>query len=211
MEWNKEVNPRLVETIKNMPSGGVYVDVGANIGYYSAYASQILGANGTILSFEPSTREHVRLIETRQINAHECLWEILNSPVGEKTPNFVYLDCFIGHTGMNRIMPNQHKPSGSRKFKTVALDDVVEVYGIDSIDVLKVDVEGYEMSALQGAKTLLSEKRIKTLVVEVTDSFLKEMGSSKKELYEFLKSYGYRPLYECDEQQYDEVFVQTLP
>ncbi|MGJ8642144.1 MAG: FkbM family methyltransferase [Luteolibacter sp.] len=209
MDWNKEKNPRLVESINDLPHGGVYVDVGANIGYYSAYAAKVVGKTGTILSFEPSTREFVRLNQTRQINPHECHWEILNSPVGEKSPEYVYLDCFVGHTGMNRISSNKEQPARSRKYKTVALDDIVQVYGIESIDLLKVDVEGYEMSALQGAKTLLSEKRVRKIVVEVTESFLIEMGSSKKELYDFLATYGYRPLFECDDPQYDDVFIQA--
>lgn len=210
MEWNEDKNPRLVEAIKGLPSGGVYVDVGANIGYYSAYAAKVLGKNGTILSFEPSMREFVRLMQTRQINPHGCLWEILNSPVGEKKDGYVYLDCHVGHTGMNRISTKNEKSISQRKLKTISLDEILSVYGVEYVDLLKIDVEGYEMSALKGAKKLLGDKRIRKVIVEVTDAFLKEMGSSKNELYEFLASYDYRPLHECDEAQYDDIFVPSI-
>ncbi len=91
----------------------------------------------------------------------------------------------------------------------MTLDFIFDNY-LDSnavIDLLKIDVEGYEMFALRGMRVALEQGRVKRAVVEVTDKFLTLNGSSKAELYEFMRGYGYSPSRNQDCWQYDEVFV----
>jgi len=71
------------------------------------------------------------------------------------------------------------------------LDTLAAMLGTESIDVLKIDVEGYELKVLRGATTLLNQRRIGGIVLE-SDGHDLRYGSSEAETISFLEEHGYR-------------------
>jgi len=83
------------------------------------------------------------------------------------------------------------EPDGSSKVKAVTMDSFVQKKNIEKVSLIKIDVEGFEMRVLQGAKKVISQHR-PTLFIELDDSNLKEQQSSAKELILFLEDLSYR-------------------
>lgn len=196
-----ESNPVLAEKIARLPRGGVFIDCGANIGYFSALAARQVGEGGLVLSLEPSPREFKRLSWAVGHNAHSCQWRALHIAAGDAEGQLAIND-HAGHTGMNRVSES------GRACRVRTLDAIVgdEVAAPRPIDLVKVDVEGYELRVLRGMAGLFAARRVKAVVAEITDSFLQQFGDSKEMLYSYMQFHGLRPMCPCDDWQYDECF-----
>jgi FkbM family methyltransferase len=192
------------EKILELNPGGVFVDVGANIGYFSILASKKVGKSGKVYSFEPSRREFNRLQYAKSLNKADNL--ILYNMALSDENGFVELSVSEYHTGTNQIVANVSETSVVEKIKCARLENMIPN---QSIDLLKVDVEGAELMMLRGCESLLQEKLIKQLIVEITPSFLLRFGDTKEALYSFLSQYGYVPTINSTAWQFDEVFIQT--
>ncbi len=198
-------NQLLESEVASLSGDNVFVDCGANIGFYSGLAARNLGDGGLVVSLEPSYREFRRLLGAVQMNSHVCSWLPLNVALGSSS-KMVFLDAHVGHTGMNRVCIDK-KLSCATSLQ-LRLDDIIDaVLGQTRvINLLKVDVEGYEMEVLGGASRILSRGQVRKLVIEVTDQFLRSRGSSKQQLYDFLRSFNYEGQVFSDAWQYDEIF-----
>lgn len=199
-------NSALEIALKSLPPDGVFIDIGANCGYYSSYAAQLLDADGYVISIEPSSREYRRLIFAHLANGGECNWITLNMAAGA-SQSLVRLRIDCGHTGTNHITSDSL--GRTQPCVAITLDTLVSWVLPDEkvVDLVKIDVEGYEYHVLQGMLGLLTKKRIAKLCVEVTDLFLRRSGSSKDLLFKFMEAHGYAPTVNSNSWQYDEIFV----
>ena len=84
-----------------------------------------------------------------------------------------------------------HLPASST-VPITTLDDLVEAWGVRQIDLLKIDVDGYEPKVFAGAKRTLRERKIKAILCEFNGLWLKEGGSSSADLYRLLLDAGFR-------------------
>ncbi len=126
------------------------VDVGANIGTFSLYQAMVKHAE-QVVAFEPSPNTFSRLAKNVEINGLKNV-RILNVAVGDKSG-------FLSFTE-GRMSINSHvRESGTLKVPCVRLDD--ELTTFPSVDILKIDTEGYEIPVLRGAsETLKKTQRI---------------------------------------------------
>jgi hypothetical protein len=74
----------------------------------------------------------------------------------------------------------------------VRLDDLLARESVDRIDLMKIDVEGYETKALRGARASLRGGVIRSILCEVNDPWLRAAGSSPAELVGLLREAGFR-------------------
>jgi hypothetical protein len=87
------------------------------------------------------------------------------------------------------------------------LDDVVPEAMLDHVRLVKIDVEGAELDVLLGMGRFMPRLSRSTFVVEITQTYLAQLGASAKEVYEFFDRHGFRPDGEPNRlPQYDEVF-----
>lgn len=144
--------------LTNVPNA-LFVDVGANIGYHSLLARKRLGNQGKVVSFEPMPDIHEKLIKNLQgldVQAYQYAVSsanglaTLNIPRGSEANDGISTlqDC---SDAVNRIT-----------VQTISLDGFLD----EEIHVLKIDVEGHEYSVLLGAKSLLSQGKIKNIIFE---------------------------------------------
>ena len=199
-------NPALVDAIKALNDRSVFIDIGANVGYYSSLAAKQIGENGLVISVEPSPREFQRLLWNRSTNHSRAKWLCINEGSGANS-GLLPLAIAKHHTGMNTFAEN------SINTQTVwvpvnPLDELIRRLQItQKIDLVKIDVEGWEFEVLKGLATLLDTKVINKVILEVTEEWLLKTGSSKSDLYSWMRNRGYRALVNSKEWQYDEVFV----
>jgi len=168
-------------------AGNTVIDIGANIGYFTLLASRLVGDTGTVVALEPS---HVNLTRlSRHVsynNSHNVLIASLAAGNGYAMPTINFSSFSNAGAASLRPKPNIR---GNRVLQW-PLDALFQAHGIRP-DVIKIDIEGYELEALKGmARTLASVGPV--VICELTDAFLRELGQSARELIDFMESFGYR-------------------
>ena len=147
--------------LKTLPSGSVVLDVGANVGKYAQAAQQIPGAQ--IHCFEPSCTTFKKLssnVTGVVLNNVGCgAQESRLTLYGDG--NDSTLDSL-----MRRDLSSKEIEHGKvvQQVKVITLDDYCADF--EHIDLLKLDIEGFELEALKGCKTLLQQKKIKRIQFE---------------------------------------------
>lgn len=198
-------NDTLTDIIKNLHSESIFIDIGANIGYYSFLASQKFGNNGKVFCFEPSYREYNRLLKGIQKNNLQNIIPInacLSNISGE-----LLMDIDESHTGLNKIHIPGSTYSTINQVAVFRFDDLQELFQLKKIDLVKIDVEGAEYLVLMGMIETLKKGLIKKVFIEITPSFLYKYGHTKEHIYNFMTNCGFISSVNSDEWQYDEIFI----
>jgi FkbM family methyltransferase len=161
--------------------GAVVVDAGANIGIYSEFLSRCVGPTGAVHSFEPSPDNFERLrVATRKLPNVR----LSQAAVGEHSGNSeLYLSdklnvdhrVYIADGGSRRTVP----------IEVVALDDYFKPG--QRVDLIKMDIQGYELHALRGANRVLEENPDIKLLIEFWPYGLKQAGANWADLISALE------------------------
>lgn len=177
-------------------NANVILDIGSNIGWTSLrFASKNPKAN--IIAFEPHPLTFQRAQDNFQRNSFSNIL-CLNIGLGESSTILKIYELMDNNSGMNRIVLEElDRPY--KEVKIERLDDVLNNRNIHQVDLIKMDVEGFEVFVLKGASTILSNSNAKILL-ETDDAFLKNNGSSARALIDILKGYGYQSFYRSDKK-----------
>jgi FkbM family methyltransferase len=176
--------------IEKLSQGGVFLDVGANIGYCSLIASK---KYEKVYAFEPIPENYVLLEKSIQDNHIQNI-EVVKKCVGNSEN--LELTAFTDNMGGTRNIENTKKQNVShmkvnstRVYDVITLDKFTE--NIKSIDLMKVDVEGHELQVLQGfsknitkCKNILLELSPCSLPAETCIEILNIMKNSGFFLYD---------------------------
>lgn len=170
--------------------GDVFVDVGANEGFHTLVGSCRVGATGRVVAFEPVPPTLDRLQRNIQLN------DVHNVEV-------IAAACVEFPTQIRLARRTDEKSSGVYSMRTQEGADswLAEGRRMDDaladlqtpIRLVKMDIEGAELLALKGFTEHLARSDAPLVLCEVTDSFLRAMGSNARSLYEFMAGFGYRP------------------
>jgi FkbM family methyltransferase len=170
--------------------GQCVVDVGANFGYYTLQAARLVGDRGSVLAFEPSTISYERLRRNLGLNGLDwvCPYKVAlgneKSVVRLAKPNVL-------NQGEQRILGGATPPLQSEEVSITTLDDFLCSHSSAHVDMIKVDIEGFEVEFLRGAKATIHEFQ-PILMVEINPQALGRNGSSADELLSELRELGYR-------------------
>lgn len=167
--------------------GDLVVDAGANIGYMTSILALRVGARGRVYSFEPHPGifDVLRLNVTNWGTDRRCGQIILyNAALAshEGVGKLCVPDYFCRNQGTCRIESQNTRSNGQTFAVTLlALDDIFP--GGETIGVVKLDVQGYELEVLRGMERMLRERRVRHVVFEEesgfpapTHAFLSDMG-----------------------------------
>ncbi len=169
--------------------GDTVLDIGANLGEVSLNAARMVGDAGKVFAFEPFPANFRKLQENAALNCFSNL-SLINKALGSEATTLSMFSPQDGNEGMNRISSSASPGSDETSVDVITLDDFVDDEALKKIDLIKIDVEGFEMNVLKGAIKSLQKFKPK-LFVEVTDEYLTEQGSSASELINFLLNQDY--------------------
>ena len=160
--------------------GDNVIDVGANIGNLTICASKLVGSSGKVFSFEANQYVFHCLKENLDLN-HVKNTTIYNTAVGHES-GFVSLSN-EKNDGMKSVEVN-----GSSDIEMVKLDNM-QFQEVESMSLLKVDVEGFEIRVFDGA-VLLSEK-IEGIYFEFNELYASRYAYTFGHIYDLLDSLGF--------------------
>ena len=185
----------------------VVFDVGAHAGRFSAFVEKLLGPRGVIYAFEPVPDTYWMLREnlvlnrcTKVIAAQSAISDLEGSVTMNLFPPEFSSWNTMGKPVMKTPAGGRVSPRESVDVPSDTLDAFTEREGIERIDLLKVDVEGFETAVFRGAARLLSERRIGRICFEISADPLKGANATPRDVFAELERHGYG-VYEFDDAQ----------
>lgn len=178
-----------------LDANGVFIDIGANQGEFSIAAARIVH-QGKVISFEPVSEYRLRLIENIRLNEFGNV-HVVPVALGAKEgalPIYDQQKDFTDgtrHEGLPTLFASESRHHAREVVPVKRLDDVLGELGITRVDVIKLDIEGAEWIALQGAVDTLASYR-PTLILEIARETCQAAGYEPEALVEWLTSLGYR-------------------
>ena len=177
------------QRIKNIQSPIIF-DVGANIGTFTTWMSRAF-PNGKIFSFEPQRSVFQILCGNVAINnlynvyAHQCAIGDQNSIIEVDEPNYFGNEDYGTFSLVDKVIKNVTSEKLIVEVKTI--DWIMDLYSIPRVDLIKIDVEGMDLSVLEGARQMI-ERFHPCIFIEHFDYRV----SILKELESFLDQYEYK-------------------
>jgi len=191
----------VVEAMKRfLRPGDVFLDVGANVGYLSAVAADLVGRRGQVHSFEPVPAYFERLCRLVDLNPG---YNITANPfaMGEtSSPSTIYVTREPGQSTLVRSYKSKLEIIEEIEVPVVRLDAYIERHKIDHIALIKIDAEGFELPILKGLQGYLeaSGKR-PPIICEIAPRAYSLLGRKIDDLAAFVGACGYeaRDLIDC--------------
>lgn len=204
-----------VNLFKKLVSRGmVVVDIGANIGYYTLIAANLVGDKGKVFAFEPDPENYTLLVKNIEVNGYKNIISVQKA-VSNKTGTTNFF-LYEQNKGQHTI----YEPSSYWKsivVESITLDDYFSEQQ-DSIDVIKMDIQGAEMLALLGMEKIIKQAPRLKIFTEFSPPKLKNCGSSPEEFLRKVTEYGFRLHLINDQNQLIEpididrlIEIHTLP
>jgi FkbM family methyltransferase len=169
-------------------SGDIVADVGAYIGLYTIALAQRVGPSGCVVSFEPDARSFESLKTHADLNAVSDRVDLRQSAVGDRCGS---LKFNAQSTAVSSVVENDE--AGSLNLQSVDCTTLDSVFENRSLDILKIDVEGYEERVLLGGIKLLSDatRSPRVIFIEVHPYAWEQTSTTSESLLGCLSDYGY--------------------
>jgi FkbM family methyltransferase len=173
--------------LRHLGPGSVFVDVGANFGWFTTLALSLVGSSGHVYAFEPSPVAFATLRRSLGSRGNVTL---INAAVGRE----------LGEVSI--YLPNSgpvHSPSvfespgdfRSQRVPMVSLDRCEALNDVPVIDMVKIDVEGSEPDVVEGMKGLIAAGRVRRVICEFNSVWLKINNTSVNQLADQFQELGF--------------------
>jgi len=180
--------------------GDIVLDLGTNVGETLLNFAKLVGEDGFVYGFEPDEINFANVQKNIELNEFENI-HVFNFGISDTRETLKLYRVDPHNLGMNRILSDT-EAAGFDDFTTIetrTLDDVVAENGMFRVDVIKIDIEGYEMHALRGSHNVLKKFKPR-LFIEVGYTRMIKNGTSPNEVIELLNGLGYT-VYHADSDE----------
>jgi FkbM family methyltransferase len=146
--FNPDYNLEELDFLRaHTPAGGVFVDVGANVGTYAMVLARQVGAGGKVIAIEPHPVTHARLAFNRAASRYTQVTLVAAAAGPEDGELMIETDG--DNLGASHIVTGEGAGNAIR-VPSLRLQRILEDAGLSRVDALKIDVEGFEDRVLTG-------------------------------------------------------------
>jgi len=176
-----------------LPANGAAVDIGANVGWHTLLMASLVGDGGRVLAVEPNPSVRARLQENLSLNGFSHVevspYAIMDSDgvVTFHSPEAADMASGAGHV----ITAAAEGDPGAARIEARRLDSLVPSMGLERLDLIKIDIEGFEWPALKGAEQTIARFR-PHIVFEYLAECADRGGGTPAVLEQFFRRHGYR-------------------
>lgn len=186
-----DYEPHVVRALReHLGPGRVMLDVGANVGYHTLTAAVAVGETGRVVAVEANPHNCALLARSVQASGVADRVEILPFAAGD-APGNLLLDAGAGSSNgrVERLgASGAGAGAGDMLVRAVALDD--HLRDLHALHVVKIDIEGAELMALEGLDRTVSRLR-PPIVFEYTPRLLEAAGATSSAILDWLGARGY--------------------
>ena len=146
--FNPDYNLEELDFLRaHTPIGGVFVDVGANVGTYAMVLARHVGASGKVIAIEPHPVTHARLAFNRAASGFTQV-QLVAAAAGPSDGELM-IATDGDNLGASHIVSGD-RPGNAIRVPSLRLQRILDEAGADHVDALKIDVEGFEDRVLTG-------------------------------------------------------------
>jgi FkbM family methyltransferase len=167
---------------KALREGAVVVDAGANIGVYSRFLSSCVGPSGVVHSFEPSPENFSRLQGATSKLQNVRLSQAAVGEFSGRSKLYLSDQLNVDH----RTYATDGDLRSAIPIDVIALDDYFK--SGQRVDLIKMDIQGYELHALRGTNRVLADNPAAKLLLEFWPYGLEQAGANWRELIDALRA-----------------------
>jgi FkbM family methyltransferase len=173
--------------MRSVRPGDVVADVGAHVGLYTLALGDRVRPGGRVVAFEPDPATFAALESHVALNRLADVVEPCESAVGARDG---FLAFAPGREYESRVITSERAFAETMTVRAVRLDSF---FGDARLDLLKIDVEGYEEAVLRGAERIMSDaqRRPRAIYVEVHPYAWPEQRTTSASLLTLLRGWGY--------------------
>jgi len=189
--------PELIEVLRrHLVAGGVFIDVGANVGYVTAVAAGLVGTAGQVHAFEPVPRYFQNLVRVRNDNPTHTI--LANACALGDRPGVLDIHVTrLPNMGWNTMVPGFMDVAARREVHAVRverLDEYLLSRNLHRVDLVKIDTEGFEYPVLRGFVEFVRRvaPRLPPIYLEIAPQAYPLLGITLDDLRALLAEYGYQ-------------------
>lgn len=187
--------------ISYLAPGDTFVDVGANIGLFTLLGADMVGPTGKVYAFEPVAATYARLCNNVARNRLQTV-ECVPMALSDQDETRIMTVSVEGFAAWNSLaQPGVSSRCVQEPVNCCPWDSFATQHGLTGkVTLMKIDIEGWEFTMLQGAQATLQRTDAPDLLVEFTEVNAKAAGTTCVALYQLLLTLGYQ-LYQIDARQ----------
>jgi FkbM family methyltransferase len=181
--------PVVEKVLSFLGTGGVFCDIGSNVGLYAILAAKKLGEQGRVLAFEPYSQAYSHLQDNIKLNEATNV-TAFNKAVGE-TRGTAQLNMGEENADSSLVRSPTGRDLGHETVEVISMDEFIDSERLPVPRVVKIDVEGFEYSVLKGMRRTLAAPACQLVCCEVHPSLLPP-EISPQSIPAFLESVGFQ-------------------
>jgi FkbM family methyltransferase len=194
--------PSMIKTLETLlEPGKVFLDIGANEGYFSVIAARLVGKGGRVIAVEPQSRLVPVVRKNAELNNSDI--EIHSGAISNKEGEAQLLLTPSMNSGATSFVQQTKYQLASEQVGVTTLSQLLRTKGVGEITLMKMDIEGHEYEAILGSPEVFQDGKIKAIALEFHPQALSKLGHSTADITNFLLGNGYR----LDTQFSNSVFV----
>ncbi|MFE1175196.1 FkbM family methyltransferase [Streptomyces sp. NPDC058773] len=176
---------------RRLRPGDTYIDVGANVGYFSLLAAQLVGKQGRVVAVEASPTFHTRVRAHAERNGYDTI-RTVNCAVADARKTVTLILASSANMGAASIVPYDGPAELTLDVEAYPLPELLDPDELAAARVIKIDVEGAEGAAIRGLAPVLDTLRPDAeITVEVTPERMEALGESPAELLHTMREHGF--------------------
>lgn len=171
----------------NIQRGDYVIEVGANIGAHTLFIARRVGEKGKVFAFEPTTYARNKLLNNLRLNSELLSQvEVFDNIVTDNENN----------VPTRKLCSSWMLEESTQIDKEVVQSEAISIdqfairNSLEKLNLLKIDVDGYDYKVLRGASAVITRHR-PLIYIELCEYALRAQGDSVKKIYKLLTSLGY--------------------
>jgi len=172
-----------------LQNGSIFMDLGANIGFYTLLAGKIVGLSGKVYSFEPTPTTRDFLLKNVLENNLSDIVSVEGYAISDCSGTATF--ALGNQSECNAITKSAERKESCITVPTVSIDEYCKANRIVRLNVIKMDIEGQELKAISGMREINKTSPDLKLIFEFHAVNVKNNNQKAKDFFEMLISYGF--------------------
>lgn len=199
--YSGSFEPKSEEIIRKYLTPGMkIIDIGANIGYHTFYMAKLVGPEGLVYAIEPTNWAIKKIKKNLSLNPSINNVIIAQLCLSDKSLGIQRLSF------QSSYRLDNHDERELESVEVLTLDDFIRNFGIEEVDFVKLDVDGFEGKILDGALECIKRNR-PIILFELNPTEIVQTDHTVSGIFELLENFGYQ-LYDDDLRILNKIKLQ---